>query len=396
MMTRRPARCAITLAAATVLLGSCREAPTPFESVDQDEHDLSAPVQLTFNTGTDQMPVWSVDGDSIYYTGAGFIGLPSESRGVLLSVSPEHGPASVLLPELQSNVHIERWLTSPAISRDGQFLAFVELYPLATPTNCSVQCAGPAGPRLALEAFPELDSLQIRVFSTATRTVVAETTVRFMDRTFDPTRPVPGVSGTWVFDMHPYQARWAAERVAIFRPSWSPDGDRLVFSDGNQLMLWSIGQSPQPIPNTPDAMLPAWSPDGQTIAYTRAERGQILRSTCNCLSPRGQISEVQDRILYTGSLGDGTLTLISADGSNSRELGSGDAPAWTPDGQLVFRRAGMLYRSAADGSNAASIPGTFDGHVPAVSPDGRLVAFSRDLEKGTSFDIWVAPLAGAQ
>lgn len=389
-------RCAFVTACAAIVTGSCREAPTPFESLDQEFRSLTEPVQLTINAGTDHMPAWSAAGDSVYYSASSFAGLSSQSNGVLLALAPESGPARLLIPELQANVQLEEWLTAPAISRDGEFIALIQLHRLAAPTLCSVSCPEPYyGHALPGVGFPQLDSLQIRLFSTKTRSITDVITLRFNDRTFDRTRPWDGVAGTWVFDMRPYQARWAAEQTSIFRPAWSPDGESLVFSDGQQLRIWTR-ESVRPIPNTADAILPAWSPDGQTIAFTKVDRGVTERTICDCVSPTGFLSEMQERIVYSGSLADGTITLIRPDGSDKREIGRGDAPAWTPNGQLVFRRDGALYRSNGDGSNATLIPGTNSGHMPSVSPSGRFIAFSRANTGNGRFDIWVAPLAGAQ
>ena len=73
--------------------------------------------------------------------------------------------------------------------------------------------------------------------------------------------------------------------------------------------------------------------------------------------------------------------------------GSRTALAWTPDGRsLVFvgRQGGVqqLYIRALDGSEARPLAGTEGAQVPAVSPDGKWVAFwaSRALKK--------VPLAG--
>jgi Tol biopolymer transport system component len=74
-----------------------------------------------------------------------------------------------------------------------------------------------------------------------------------------------------------------------------------------------------------------------------------------------------------------------------RDLGTGETPAWTPDGQgLVFRRADDLWRSLSDGSQAARILNTSFGEEPSVSPDGQRVAFARLNE--LHYDIWVVPL----
>jgi Tol biopolymer transport system component len=73
------------------------------------------------------------------------------------------------------------------------------------------------------------------------------------------------------------------------------------------------------------------------------------------------------------------LILINPDGTNPRALGLGEAPAWSPDGNtLVFQRDGQLFRAAANGANATPIPNTEFAYEPAISPNGRFLAFTRD------------------
>jgi TolB protein len=54
-----------------------------------------------------------------------------------------------------------------------------------------------------------------------------------------------------------------------YSPSWSPDGQTLVFSGDSGLYLASVTKQAQTIPNTSfQFTTPAWSPDGTRIAFS--------------------------------------------------------------------------------------------------------------------------------
>jgi Tol biopolymer transport system component len=99
--------------------------------------------------------------------------------------------------------------------------------------------------------------------------------------------------------------------------------------------------------------------------------------------------EVQERVIYSARLSPGTLTLIRPDGTGKRD---GDGPAWLPDNSgLISARNQALWRVAADGSGAVELPNTRLGSTPAVSRDGRYVAFTRQ-KQGLDWNIWVLRL----
>jgi Tol biopolymer transport system component len=192
----------------------------------------------------------------------------------------------------------------------------------------------------------------------------------------------------------PFQRRFSNFGHHIFRPSWAPDGRRVVYSDGLQLLIYDR-QSRQttPIANTRDAIYPAWSPDGAWIAFAQLARTDSVSFDCTCIERRlGIVVELHNRVVYRDTpLGEARLKLVRPDGSEQRDVGNGEMPAWTPDSRsLVFRRGLSLWRAAIDGTQAAAILNTEFGEEPAVSPDGQRVAFARLNE--VQYDIWVVPL----
>jgi Tol biopolymer transport system component len=87
------------------------------------------------------------------------------------------------------------------------------------------------------------------------------------------------------------------------------------------------------------------------------------------------------------------ITLIAPDGSNSVELTDGDEPAWSPDGStLYYSRDAQIYRIPAAGGAPQLVANTLGGRTPAVSPDGRWLAFSRTLSDSIKTDIWILDL----
>jgi hypothetical protein len=114
---------------------------------------------------------------------------------------------------------------------------------------------------------------------------------------------------------------------------------------------------------------------------------------CTHVVPLGPVC-AQERTEYP--ILDRIVTLVRPDGSDLREVGSGDDPAWHPDATgLVYRRDGRLWISSLDGSGTVEIPGTEGGREPAVSPDGRSVAFARIDPGVMTHDIWVVELPGS-
>jgi Tol biopolymer transport system component len=148
--------------------------------------------------------------------------------------------------------------------------------------------------------------------------------------------------------------------------SWSPDGSRVVFINGNLsdagdiFVLNADGSGLQQLTSTPAREeRPRWSPDGSRILF-------------NAFA--GEVSQV-----YT----------INADGTNLRQLTTQDGvdAEWSPDGsRIVFttKRAGNtdIYVMNADGSDQRPLTGeATDEHTPLWSGDGALIAFQRTIPR---------------
>ena len=389
---------------AALLLAACRDATRPVEIQDRPPA-TDLPRQLTFSTDDERAPAWSPAGDSLWYS---VRGIPpfAEIPGLLLSVSAQGGEAVPLMPDLQlggaratpvAGLAYD-WLTAAVPAPGDDRVAYVDLT-FVWPTELClfvtrVQCVPESDPTV-----PRLRNATVRIRGLDGFSPVVDEPalpLSFEGRRIIPPPPFspPRPQGLWAVTHHPSQHLFTTERSAVFRPSWAPGADQLVFSDGLRLLRWAGSGAPEPIPGTEDGVLAAWSPDGAWIAFTRLGRGEPIRATCEHLGgPRGPptLQCEQERVAWplTGR----TVEVVRPDGSDGRVLWEGDEPAWTPGGQaLVFRRAGRLWLGRLEDGSVREIPGTAGGREPAVSPDGRLLAFTRPAGPSGSFDLWVTTL----
>jgi serine/threonine protein kinase len=220
------------------------------------------------------------------------------------------------------------------------------------------------------------------------------------------------------------------------RPTLSPEGDQVAFmwtgpkQDNPDIYVQRIGSAGSPLRLTTDPgddYNPAWSPDGRWIAFLRLEQTPAAARGLWLIPPLGgaerKVGEVRVRIfgtyetpgflawcpdstclVVTDSQGEGTpdaLFVVSLETGEKRQLTNpptpflGDTqPAVSPDGRwLAFRRvpgpgAGELHLLplgrdlTARGEPKRATLGELDAGYPAWMPDGMEILFSTGSRTG--------------
>jgi hypothetical protein len=379
--------CAAALLLGLPALAACREAPL-FEAPGLRPL-ASASWRLTYNPGDDRTPAWSADGDTVYYAATGFAPFP-RSPGVLLALHRDGGAARGVFPALEL-ASGRGWLTTPVpATQPGGVVVFGEVYQRLLSEHCAG--ATTCQPRPWASMVPRFQEVLLRTRTAGPGTADrdAPLLVSIAGVREDSAQQPFGLPYVTIFEDFPAHRLEREESVAFFRPSWSPEGTEVAFSDGLRLRVWHPASGGvRELPDTDDGVSAAWSPTGEWIAYSRTERGEPATTACVTYVD-GEPACATEQHLW--SLGRRTLVLVRPDGSEQRSLTEGDEPAWLPDGSgLVYRHAGALHRVGLDGAAPERLRYTDGGREPAVSPDGRYVAFGRRDDAGR-FHIWIADL----
>jgi len=226
----------------------------------------------------------------------------------------------------------------------------------------------------------------------------------------------------WIQEIGTDHARAITQGPAYhFEPAWSPDGEWLalavdtdgeldiavVRSDGTGFRRLTSGGGVD--------VQPAWTADGRGIVFASARgssfdiiRAEVATGSVETLvggpgnqfqpapSPDGSMLAFVAGV--RGRLGSGGIWTIPMEGGEPtlvhyEETSYRAAPTWTPDGSA------LVFASDAAGSyDLATVPSTggnrvrltaqpLDEFAPAVSPDGRLLAFVGNQDGPTA--LWV-------
>jgi len=185
---------------------------------------------------------------------------------------------------------------------------------------------------------------------------------------------------------------------------------------------WKLGRTPAPasktIPftTTGAAYFPAFSADGKMMAFSASGAdgnidiyvqqigaGAPLRLTTDPASDLNPVFSPDGR--YIAFSRGGNLMLIPALGGAERELGTGIAPDFSPDGKTIAvasresraAQVGIFLVSLETGQHKrlTSAPGAAYDSQPRFSPDGRSIAFCRSFT-AQSADLDTVPVAGGE
>jgi TolB protein len=165
-----------------------------------------------------------------------------------------------------------------------------------------------------------------------------------------------------------------------YAPAWSPDGKRVAFVRAigrvsNIYLVNVAGGGVQRLTRTFGGdQTPDWSPNGRQVLFASA-----------AYKPGVDLSD----IFVVGTNGRGRHAL-------TREVGASD-PAWSPDGRLIAfsrQKPAGIYVMNADGTGRRRVTNHPSDRRPDWSPDGTSIVFVRQV-RGAGAELFVVGVDGS-
>src|SRR5215469_3291574 len=175
---------------------------------------------------------------------------------------------------------------------------------------------------------------------------------------------------------------------------------------------------------------PVFSPDGKNVLFSRSSDGgrtwdlwivsadggepahRFARAPVSVSATRANWSSKRPLIAFTGQSGaKASVWIISADGTDPHELPSTELygafyPSWYPDGAHIAVMDGAqlnikLIDLARDHAETLTDRNRFLTGMPAVSPDGKSIAFAGQPNAGQPYDqtkntLWLLELSSGE